>query len=405
MSLPVTKVEIGLTLAGVSEPPFKLDSSVDGVLGEDKIAGLAFFDVSQYVQSVTVTRGRSKQLDYFQSGSAVVNFNNIGREFDPLNTDSPYYPEIKPRRLIRITTADVPVFYGFVNDWDVEYDLAGNNTAVAFCSDMFSVLANMKLSVVTPSAELSGARVNYVLDRPGVSYTGGREISAGESTLGAYEIAADTNVLNYLRQVERSEQGSLFVSADGNMVFRDRAFVSDAPVVFADDGSGIGYSSLSNEYGDELLYNRIVVTSPAGATVVKSDTNSILEFQISELAWEDLLNSTTAEVTSIAEFLLNKFANPRLRFTGISLELSGKETVDVENVLRIELADYVELVKSFDVGLPASITQLSFMAGISHQIRPDSHRVIFSIESLADTALLILGDSLYGKLDEFSLSF
>jgi hypothetical protein len=344
-------------------------------------------------------------LDYFQSGSAVVNFNNIGREFDPLNTDSPYYPEIKPRRLIRITTAGVPVFYGFVNDWDVEYDLAGNNTAVAFCSDMFSVLANMKLSVVTPSAELSGARVNYVLDRPGVSYTGGREISAGESTLGAYEIAADTNVLNYLRQVERSEQGSLFVSANGNMVFRDRAFAPEPPVVFADDGSGIGYSSLSNEYGDELLYNRIVVTSPAGATVVKSDTDSILEFQISELAWEDLLNSTTAEVTSIAEFLLNKFANPRLRFTGISLELSGKETLDVENVLRIELADYVELVKSFDVGLPALITQLSFVAGISHQIRPDSHRVIFSIESLADTALLILGDSLYGKLDEFSLSF
>lgn len=405
MTVPATKVELGLTLGGISLPPFVLDSLIDGILGEDTLAGLSFFDVTQFVQSVSISRGRSNQLDYFQSGSAVVNFQNIGREFDPLNTDSPYYPEIKPRRLMRITTANLFVFYGFINDWDVEYDLAGNNTATAFCSDMFSVLANMKLAAVTPSLELSGARVNYVLNRPEVNYTGGRNVDAGVSTLGDYAISDNTNVLNYLRQVERSEQGSFFVSASGDMVFRDRAFSPADPIVFADDNSGIAYSSLTNEYGDELLYNRVVVQSPAGSAVTKSDVQSILEFQISELVYSDLLNSDTVEVDSLGSVLLNKFANPRLRFTGISLELSGKESAAIDQVLGIELADYAILVKSFDVGLPASISQLSFVSGISHSITPGSHRVTFNIESLDQTALLILGSVFYGKLDEFALSF
>lgn len=405
MSVPETRVEIGLTLVGGGVDPFKLDSATQGILGTNQIAGLEFYDVTDFVQHVSITRGRSQQLQYFQAGTATVVFKNQGREFDPLNTDSPYYPEIKPRRYIQITTDGTIIFYGLINDWDIEYDLAGNDSAIAYCSDYFSILANMKMSASTPSAQLSGARVNYVLDRSEVSFVGGRNIDAGSSTLGAFAIPADANVLNYLRQIERSEQGSFFVSSSGDVVFRDRNYLPNLIIEFSDAGDGLPYSSLTNEYGDELLYNRVVLQSPAGSAVTASDSESINDYQISELSWLDLLNSSTTEVSSLASYLVSKFSEPRVRFTGINLELSGQSSANIEALLQIELADYVNLKKSFDVGLPASVTQFSTVSGISHDIRPDSHRIGFNIEFVSDYVFLILGNETYGKLDESILSF
>jgi len=405
MSLIDVTVELGLD-AGGGATKFILDNDAMGVLGVDRLGGLVFNDVTQYVKGVSTTRGRSRQLDYYNAGVATVSFDNRSREFDPVNEDSSLYPGIEPRGLLRITSAGNPVFYGYVNDWDLEYDLVENDVATAFASDAFSILSNQLLSAFTPSAQLTGARVNTVLSRSEVDFVGGRDIDAGQSTLGAYAVTANTNVLNYLRQVERSEPGNLYISGSGDIEFRDRSNIpAEDLLLFADDGTGVNYQSLFNEYGDELLYNYIRLKSPAGAEQVKSDTTSINRYQISQLAYDDLLNSSTVQVGQIATLFLSKFKNPQIRFTGLQVELVGLSDTEVQSILSLELADYVQVKKSFSSGTPASLTQTLIVSGISHQIKPDSHIVRFSFDGVEGSVFLILGSAKFGMLDDGILDF
>lgn len=406
MSLVDVKVELGFNFGGPGSGVFILDSSVYSVLGTSRLSDLQFFDVTQFVKSVSTNRGRSRQLDYYNAGSATVVFDNRGRDFDPLNASSPYYGGIAPRGLLRVTSSGLPVFYGYVNDWDLSYDLVGNDVASVSCSDAFSILANQVLSAFTPSAQLSGARIDTVLSRSEVDFVGGRDLDAGTVTLGAYAVAADTNVLNYLRQIERSEQGDFFVSRAGDLIFRER---TNAPaeefVTFSDDGSGVPYQTLTNQYGDELLYNYIRLKSPAGDEQIKSDSDSIILYQVSQLSYQDLLNDSTGVLGNLAAAYLNRFREPRVRLTGFKNQLIGLDENSKTSILSLDLSDYVYVIRSFESGSPASVTQLSKISAVSHNVTPDSHTVSFSIESADGSLYLILGNAIAGQLNLNLLDF
>jgi len=47
-------------------------------------------DVTAFVRSVSIRRGRSRELDRFSTGTATVVFNNEDRRFDPLYSAGPY---------------------------------------------------------------------------------------------------------------------------------------------------------------------------------------------------------------------------------------------------------------------------------------------------------------------------
>jgi hypothetical protein len=170
-------------------------------------------------------------------------------------------------------------------------------------------------------------------------------------------------------------------------------------VLFSDANDGVPYQSLSNEFGDELLYNYVRLKSPAGAEQVKSDSASIASYQISQLSYQDLLNNSTGVVAILASSYLSKFKEPQVRLTGFQVQLAALSVDQKSDVLSIDLADYVEVKKSFAVGTPSSVTQFSFVSGVSHNVSPDSHTVLFTIEAAEGTLYLLLGDALAGKLD------
>ena len=157
MSLIDCKVELGISISGYQVGNFQLDSSTLGILGTNTLPDLVWYDISSEVQSVQTSRGRSRQLDYFQGATATIQMRNGSRQFDPLNTGSPYYPGIEPRCLVRISSRGKWIFVGFVTDWDLQYDITNQDVAVAYCADAFSILANQALPVTTPPAALPGA--------------------------------------------------------------------------------------------------------------------------------------------------------------------------------------------------------------------------------------------------------
>jgi hypothetical protein len=81
--------------------------------------------------SINIRRGRNRQLDQFNAGTAQVVFNNNSRILDPLNTASIYYPFVLPRSPIIIYANGTPIYTGFVEDWNLDYQNANQGRMVA----------------------------------------------------------------------------------------------------------------------------------------------------------------------------------------------------------------------------------------------------------------------------------
>ena len=408
MSVPTMQVLVGFQSTAGFGTPFQLDDAFYGVLntaGRGTLGGVTFVDLTSLVENVSITRGRSRQLDQFNAGTAVIAFNNDSQILNPSNTASPYYPFVLPRCPVQILANGIPIYTGLITDWNLDYDISNQDMMYASCSDNFTVLANQALNAVTPSVQAPGARINTVLDLAEINYQGARSIDTGSSTLGAFAISQDTNCLNYLQLINTSEQGYLFMSSAGVLTFKGRSSVLN-PVVgatFNTDGTGLPYQTLINQFGDELLYNYIITQSDAGAVQTTSDATSIALYQAQQYALTNLLNSTVAEVAGLGNYLLGKYKNPVLRFTGLSTEMSALSTTNQNIVLNLDMTSICTVVKNFVVGTPATETQTVIVSGIAHNITPGSHIVSYTFESTDGSAYFTLNDAIFGTLSTTNL--
>jgi len=410
MTAPVMQVLVGFKTTTGFGTPFLLNDAFYGVLdtaGRGTLGGLQYADLTNLVESVNITRGRNRQLDQFNAGTATVSFDNASRILDPLNTASIYYPFVLPRCPIIILANGIPIYTGLITDWNLDYDIANQDMMYAACSDQFTVLANQALNAVTPAQELSSARINTVLNLPEILYQGPREVTTGSSTLGAFAIAQDTNCLNYLQQVTTSEQGYLYIAADGTLTFKGRTSVLNpvADALFTYDGTGIPYQTLLNEYGDELLYNYIVTESPAGAAQTTSDADSINLYQTQQYVQSDLLNSAVSEVAGLGDYLLGKYRNPVLRFNGLSTQMAALDLEQQNACFNLDLTDICTVTKNFVTGTPSDLSQTVIVSGVSHNIVPGSHIISYTFESTDGNQYLTLNDTIFGTLDNNLLSF
>jgi hypothetical protein len=174
MPAPVVKVELGLNL-GQSDPfSFVLDSPTKGLLDntEFTLGGDRFFDITDRLIGATVSRGKNQSLDRIDAGLASITVDNSDRQFDPLFPNGPYFGQLIPRRTVRVTCNSQPVFIGQIDDFDIAYAPSNQSQVRIDVSDAFSVLTNSGLDEFTPSSQLSGARVNTVLDRPELAWQG-----------------------------------------------------------------------------------------------------------------------------------------------------------------------------------------------------------------------------------------
>ena len=409
MSTPTMQVLVGFQSTTGFGQALQLDglNIAQNQLDTGTLGGLTFADLTNLVESVSITRGRSRQLDQFNAGTAVIAFDNASQILNPSNTDSIYYPFVLPRCPVQILANGIPIYTGLITDWNLDYDISNQDIMYASCSDNFTVLANQTLNAQSPIVEISGNRITTVLNYPEINYQGARSIDLGNSTLGAFSIAQDTNVLNYLQLINTSEQGYLFMSAAGTLTFKDRSSVLNpvAGATFNTDGTGLPYQTLVNQYGDELLYNYIVTQSPAGAKQTASNATSIALYQAQQYALMDLLNSTTDEVAGLGNYLLGKYQNPVLRFTGLSTQMAALSATDQNIILNLDMTSICTVVKNFVVGTPGTETQTLIVTGISHNITPGSHIVSYTFESTDGNQYLTLDNAIFGTLDNNLLSF
>jgi hypothetical protein len=403
MTMPTQKVEIGFDIleSGLG-PYFILDDAVKGELDNTEylLAGTLFFDVTDKVKSVTIQRGKNRQLDQYDQGLANVVFDNNDRTFDPEFAASPYVGQIVPKRQIRISSGDIIQFAGLIDDWNLSYETNGDSLASAACSDATSVFATQTIGTRTNSVEKSGDRIATILDLPEIDWpTALRDIETGQMDLGADTIPDNTNALTYLRLVAQSEPGSFFVGKEGDVKFRDRiAAPSAGGVALADDGTGIPYLGMRVQYGSELLANEIVVTSAiTDQEVVATDADSIDTFGIFNLTREGLLINDNTDLSNYAVFLGNKFSEPEYRFESVDLLVDELSPTQQADVLALELGDVVS-IKFTPNGVAPAIEKFAEIIRIENNIDTENHVIRLGFATL-EFALLVLDDSQFGKLD------
>ena len=390
---------------------FTLDDAEAGVLDNTQYVldgNLEGVDITEYCQEVSISRGRQDQFAQFNAGQCSITLLNNDRRFDPINTDSPYYDVaagrsgVVPRRKVTITSGVNHLFTGRITDIYVVYNFQLSEVVITAADD-FVLLANTVVEAdVTPSVELSGARVDFLLDLPEIDYPlATRNISAGLATLGAFQIYANTNALTYLQSIATSEQGACFVAANGDLTFTDRLDASFATVAaqFSDAGVDIPYTALQVIYGQEFLFNRIQATIQGGTVQVANNATSQTEFGITTLALPDLLLQSDSEALTLANYLVALYANPQYRFDDLGLVTSAMSAPNRDAVNALELQDVVEVTRTYATGSPASVTELYAVERLTHLITAGEHRVTVGLFNTEILFQLVLDDAVFGTLD------
>jgi len=396
---------------GFDAQAFVLDvSELDGtqVLDGD---GEDFQDITEYVQNIDIQRGRKQVLDAFGAGTMFVNMQqpNNNRELDAFNTSSIYYntstdqPGLGPLRPIRLSRDGEYLFVGKVTSYRQQYILGGLTQYVVSCADDIYTLAQAELPETATSQQTSSARLLAVLAL--IPYTGTTSLTGTPTaTLGAYDIAQDTNANEYVNRINQAEQGRIFCDREGTLTFTPRIGQTIEPVTvtFNDTGTGTKYDNLGVEFDQQAIINSATVTLETGGTPQTStDSASISEYFKQSLSISDSLLSSNAQALTLSDYLLDPIPEPR--FTSMSSTFAALSDAQKDALAIMDIGGSVSLTKTFPNGTPLAVTQALAIEGIDHSINVASgHRVTLYTSQTVVLNAFVLNDITYGVLDSLN---
>jgi hypothetical protein len=372
------------------------------------VIGDGLSEVSTSAVRCSIRRGRWGQLyDDFEAATVSVTLNNEDREFDPSYASGTYYGELLPGRRLQVKVGAYPLVSGFVNDYDLEYDVSGRSVTVLKGTDALGRLGALEFDAWTSSGTNATAKLSAICDRSEVAwpdplrdFIGFSRAPVGSNaspvTLVADNVSWGSNVLAYMQLIARSDYLSwLFAAADGKLTLRPTVQWSAAEdnwtpgaAVASFGGANIPYQSITAQYGSETLYSHVSADTPAidAQTAVVADLNAwTLDYgpprrlTVADLLIGGDVNVSAEDLTlELAEALLALYEAPAFRITEISVELAGLSTANQNIVLGIDIAEAVAI--SFTPnGITPAISQTVAVQGIAHDITPDSHVVTLSV--------------------------
>jgi len=374
-----------------------------------------FTDVTAYLRSFETTRGRISDLAEFQTGTATVVLDNRDNRFSP-NQSTHYYDssagrtKIQPLKRLRIrathssTTYDL--FNGFVESFPVQYAGQGYDASTKIrVVDAFKLFFNATLDGVgwrlgisklgsttrlslTQAQELSSVRVKNILDSFGYS---NQAISTGQLEV---QTQPDTDdLLTALRKIEKAENGTFFIAANGNATFRDRNFrltnTTTPNATFGQGGGELPYVDIISAYDDSKIVNTVQRTMTGGSTQIAIDSDSVERFGAHVLTESGTLNVSNANAASIAEQKVVSNSIPQT--TVESLSFAPQQNTSLwAKALGLDIGSFVEA----KVTTPSSTIETYdlFIERIKHKVDARNKQWNWQIGlSPAETGAWILG--------------
>lgn len=226
-----------------------------------------FVDITSDLVSVTIERGRQQELDRFVAGTAIIELKNATRKYDPQNTAGPYYGNLKPMRLLRLTATwngvTYPLFQGYIDGFKQKYVQRRYSSVTITATDAFKVLARAALPTSPYAREVlaDNPAVWYRLSEASDAttlhdYFWGRDLTVqGSIESAAGLIATDPDTAITLSAANEGGLSARGLHTAGTQV--------TAEILFRSSGAGSG-ETLIGEVNDPITAGWVLVADPGG---------------------------------------------------------------------------------------------------------------------------------------------
>jgi hypothetical protein len=411
MTIPVINAIINFSTGAGFASPMILDS---GVLGVNALADTTSVsvDVSNLVDSIKTTRGRTALSDVFQTGTMSLRIIDQNGDFNPMSPAGPYYNLLTPMRKVTITASyngtTHPIFAGYITSYDTTTpkDVGEIVYTTIQAVDGFRLFQNAQITSVASATagQTSGTRIGKILDAVGWP-AGMRDIDAGQTTVQADPGTLRTS-LGAMQIVTSTEYGSLYMDAFGNLVFQDRALTSSSvagtPVDFNDNGTGISYNNAVWKLDDTLVFNKASITRTGGSPMVAFNQDSIDKYFLHSYQEQNLLMETDAEALNNAQAFVASRQETSIRCDAVTLDLyTANYDAGITAALDLDFFDPITVTTTQPGS--STLTKTLQVFGVSHDIRPSAWKTtLTTLEPILDS--FIIGTN-YGILGTNTLSY
>lgn len=404
---------------GFLQDAFILNNAVAGVLNNSVyvLNGTTnFAEVLDGCTNVVVKRGREDVGDQFGAGTMSFTMLDTSGIFNPFDELSPYWdtataqPGLAPLRKVKLQRYDTnndaqDIFNGYIINYNYNFALGGLDTVTVYCADQFYLLAQTFIDEFNVSQELSSERLTAILDLPEVAFPAlQRTIATGTQTLGgaaAFTIPQGTNVAQYCADINQAEQGRLFMSREGDLVFQARLgnTLSGSIADFHDDGTNLPYNGLGISFEADQVTNRATVNIIDGNPQTAENLTSQATYFVQAISITNSLLHNDAAALTLAEYLLEP--NPEARYTSVDTQFNMLTNPQRDALAIVEIGDTITIEKTFPSGSGTTeLAQELAIEGIEHRLDFNiGHTVSFFTNPTTIVYELILNDALYGILD------
>jgi hypothetical protein len=220
--------------AGFLANTFLLDDPLKGVLNNTQFVldgTINFFDVTSFVQGVSISRGRQKFRDTFDAGRCTIRIEDVNGDFSVVNSASPYWDTVndrlgfQPTKRVRVVRDGERLFDGQIVTYDQEITLDERSYVTVVATDDLKVFDRVTVDGFTPVEERSDERLETILDRPEVNLFAGagqRVLEQGLALLGTQPVERGVTVGEYFDRVQLCEQGRIFIDRQGRFTAQRR---------------------------------------------------------------------------------------------------------------------------------------------------------------------------------------
>ncbi len=393
----------------------------------------SFTDISAFVRSFDVKRGRNNELGQFPAGTLQVVLSNADNRFNPTNTSSPYFDssagktKIQPLKRIRVKavydSTSYTIFEGFLDTIPVQYPANGSDsTVILTATDAFRLFQQSTIQGrgfrvglsgfsevgqstrlgMTFTNELSSARVTKILDAFGFP-SDRRDVQTGTLQVGTQQIT--DNVLTALQECETAENAQFFISADGKATFRNRDYrLSNTKAInvqstFSNDGSNLPYVDVGLSFDDQEIVNIYEWTREGGTTQYIADTDSVLNYGAFDNA-QTTINISDTNVASLIAQKVAETSQPIVRFNNLVVN-PRENTLLWTQALGREFGDRIKVKVVNPDG--SSLEDEVLIESIQHSVIASSQTWRWSVTlSPAGSSAWILGQAKLGEGTRFA---
>lgn len=346
---------------------------------------------NSYLKQLSTKRGSQDIFREVETGVLTGILHNNDRRFDPGNTSSPYYPNFRPARPVRLRATKDGIsrdlFRGDIEDFPQDWQGRSNDVPLT-ALDALDVLSGVQIRITRPE-ELSGARIHAILDRAAWPQDL-RLIDPGEERIAAWT-DKEGAAKELLFKIKDAESGYIFINGSGQVVFqqRNKRFAPPFSTVKATFSNipSVGEFPIVDakviEDKDQIKNHVRIKIEDSEEVAVAQDAQSILDSRMRSHQEELPLTSITAAKLR-AEWILSLYRNPIFRISDVVIEPQMDNALWAHALDR-EIGDRLRF-KIFPPGKPGTMHDLQAnIEYIEHRYTVGRWTTLWKV-SVADTS-------------------